>query len=292
MIPQEPPAPSWFVAGADFAQSSNPRACEGGVIILGARLRPEAARRRADERRADRVTGLEPLTDYHVAPVFGRRYKGIGPRQYSGVLHDLHRRFDLSALMIDPGAGGGGPTVQRELRNTEQVIGNQTVPCVPIVTLNDPDAPVVCTRNLMLFSRGEPALDLLWRALKGDDLLLDAAHKALRDALDRRELLLPPDPREWDPADFKALSSESRESLSVIHAALNQLLHLAALTDNEGHLLMTRNNAVQIVGGGRKDLAMTLLYAFVALLAWLRRQEERFRLTGGDDGGGAWSVET
>lgn len=286
-------AETHYFFGCDFAQSAQTRADQGALVALAARMRPEAVARRIACLKEEIPFRTVGLADYRVGCVYARLARGLGARQYASRIHAAHAAFGFSKLMIDPGAGGGGLMVQRELRSTRQLVGGAEVEVTPIVTPDDPDAPAVSSPVLSLFSRGDSGIRLLWpgpanKGLDGDDVLLDIAHRTLKEALDQGQIELLPSVLEVSAETQAGWTEGMKLTLRTVTELVKQLqvIHVATFEGKDGPVqATTARGALKFLASGRKDLAMALLYAFTALITWLKLRE----LLGEDDGDGGSS---
>jgi len=215
-----------------------------------------------------------------VAALFARKIRNASARQWSGYLHLLHRRFGFVSIMNDP--GGGGLWLRKELASSRQLIENVEQDATPIVTPDDPTAPVVAHYILHLFKRGDQAIESLWPNLPGDDVLLDAAHGALREALDHAQIALPVDAHEWRREQVMGWSEERQFALRNLSELADQLRNITVATLDDGTFAFTKRNARRFSSRGRKDVAYAFMYAWIAFLAWIKRGEDAWETAAED----------
>lgn len=282
--------------GCDFAQSAQAHADQGALVVLSARLRPESVTRQAACRRDKMPFRIAGMADFQVGLCYARLARGLGARQYASRIHQAHAAFGFTRIMIDPGAGGGGLMVQRELRAARQLIGGSEKEVTPIVSPDDPDAPAVSSSVLSLFSRGDSGIRLLWpgpdnTGLGGDDVLLDVAHRHLKDSLDQQQIELLPGLADVTLEQTRGWSDGMRETLRVCDELARQLqgIHVATMEGKDGVVQVTTGRgALKFMASGRKDVMMAFLYAHTALLCWFKLRELLGDEDDDDGGMGVW----
>ena len=60
--------------------------------------------------------------------------------QWSGIIHQKHRHFNLSGICLGIGAGGGGGFIALQLAKSWQLIGDHEEEVVPITLPSDTTA--------------------------------------------------------------------------------------------------------------------------------------------------------
>jgi hypothetical protein len=250
-----------FFMGADAAEAFNKRNDDGAISIL--RLSPL-------------VEQAGPvLMDWKWEFVHGMRVRRKTAEEWSGIIHGLHRRLGLSGIVLDKGGGGG--FIAGSLRSRSQLINGTRLDCPPIVTVEDKTAPPDSEIVLTMFIRSQ--LQDMWPAetLKGDDNLIDHAHAIFIEAIESGNVQFPVplDDRSaeerkkcegWDP--------ERAWAIRIISEGLDQLKHIEAMVDGNGDHVVTRNNARQYRSSKRKDIAYSMLFAYMAARLWLKRLED------------------
>lgn len=266
------PKHHYYFCGFDTAPAQSARADDGAIVVLRATPRHEAEEGALSER-AD---------DYAESALYARKIRNASARQWSGFLHLLDERFGgFSMIVGDP--GGGGLFIRKELGSSRQLIENAERECTPIVTPDDPNAPVVAKYTLRLFKRGDTGIESVWPKLAGDDVLNDAAHGALREAIEHGHVVLPPDAREWKRDQVAGWSEERQFALRNLSEMAAQLVNITVATKDDGTYAFTKHNVRMFSARGRKDLAYAFMYAHVAFLIWLRQVGQEEMYGGGDD---------
>jgi hypothetical protein len=93
-------------------------------------------------------------------------------------------------------------------------------------------------------------------------VLLDAAHGALREALDHAQIALPVDAHEWRREQVMGWSEERQFSLRNLSEMTDQLRNITVATLDDGTFAFTKRNARQFSSRGRKDVAYAFMYAW------------------------------
>lgn len=254
----------FYFLGVDTAPAQTAKADDGAVVILRAMTKARIAE-------ADPNAMSDRAEDYTVAAVYARKIRNASVRQWTGFIHLLENRFRLSMIMIDP--GGGGLFIRKGLKEMRQLIENVETDVTPIVTPCDTEAPVVAKFNLRLFKRGDGGIESIWPGLPGDDVLVDAAHGALREAIDHAQIAMPVDASEFKREQVSGWSDERQFCLRNLTEVGSQLVNINVATREDGTYAFTKRNARQFSSRGKKDLAYSLMYAWVAFLVWLKADD-------------------
>lgn len=254
----------FYFLGVDTAPAQSAKADDGAVVILRAMTKARIFE-------ADPNALPDRAEDYSVAAVYARKIRNASMRQWTGFIHLLEKRFWLSMIVVDP--GGGGLFIRKGLKEGRQLIENVDTDVTPIVTPCDSDAPVVAKFNLRLFKRGDRGIETIWPGLPGDDVLVDAAHGALREAVDHGQIAMPVDAAEFKREQVAGWSEERQFALRNLTEAGNQLVNISVATKEDGTYAFTKRNARQFSARGKKDLAYSLMYAWVGFLIWLKADD-------------------
>src|ERR1039458_9773403 len=182
--------PVFFFEGVDPAPSDSQRSDQGALVTAAATPRFEMT----PETPFSEVPG-DWYFDYVYARVITHQEK-LTARQWSGLVHLHHQRFGLERILMDPGSGGGGVLVARELRGPRQLIEGVEMDVVPIC--DQVDGPKLVARGhfiLNLFKRGDPGVESVWpnvadasKSLAGDELLKDALLSSYNEGLDSNQV--------------------------------------------------------------------------------------------------------
>lgn len=293
---EDPADPWYYFMGIDPAPAEGTKSDDGAIVILRARQKRSSVERGALERNArlfgrsdalpfhapDASTIMSHLpADWMVQYVYAYKFRKASAEQWSGKIHQVHQRFQLTGIMMDP--NGGGQWIAQVLNQTRQVIESIPTECTPIVTLEDNTSPHG-EFLLNMFKRGDLGIEEMWPGLAGDDCLVDAMHVIYQEALENGTIQLPVPYNERLAADRRALNwTEEREwALRLLSQMIEQLHAITVLTRDDGTLLLTKRNARQYAVRGKKDIAYAGIYAFVRFLVWLKNGDNQFALTGDD----------
>lgn len=258
--------PSWryhYFGAADPAPAQTAEADNGAVAVIRAvDLRPDSDRdRRAVE------------SDFRLDFVYARVIRNVSTRQWAGFIHRLHDNFGLSGFVLDP--GGAGLMIRKDLAEPRQLIDNQEVMRMPIVTRDD--STVVEGRFILtMFRPKDPGIERVWKDCTSSDLLNDFAHAGFKQAMDGRHVTWPRPAKEWIREDVHGWGEEMHWCLKNLDAMRRELVKVTVVTDADGRVQFTRNNARQFVARGRKDIAYAGLYCYVAFRVWLEEQDEDY----------------
>lgn len=250
---------SWFFGAADPAPAQSARADDGAIVVLRATERTPAN---------ERDPGREAVeSDFTIDYVLARVLRDAGVEQWSGSIHDLNDRFGFSNFVLDP--GGGGMLIRKQLALSRQIVGGAEVTRIPIVTRDSTDV-VQGQFILTMYQRAAAGIDQTWTGLQGDDVLKDYTHAAFKQALDGGLPAFPKPLEEWTKEEFRGLGPEQVWTLKNLDAGRAQLLKIVQLTNPDGAPMFTTRNARQFKSSGRDDIAMAIIYAYLAFVVWLR----------------------
>jgi len=249
----------WFLGG-DAAPSESARSDDGALVAMRATPRHQAP---------DGALSNNPA-DWWRDVLYARRIRKASARQWSGIIHQLHRRFNFARICLDP--GGGGQWVKRELCLSRQTIENIDTEVTPIVT---PDETSVVQAHFILSmcKRGDPCIESQWPSLTGDDVLVDTLYSSLKEALDHCELGFVPPIKDWPRERMMGWSEEKVWCLKNLTVLLSQLKNILVATKEDGSWLFTKRNARQFGAKGKKDFVSGLMYANTAFLTWLKEND-------------------
>lgn len=282
-----------FFCGCDPAPSEGENSDDGAIVAAAAWPKQMPA--------GDRDFVLSnQWPDWHFAPVYARRLTSAeraSAAQWSGLLHDLHRRFQFDRMVMDP--NGGGTLVARAMVEPKQLINGLEVRCRPIG--DQVRAPQQVSDGdfiLHLWKRPDPKqpdpgiLALYPEPMKGDDLFNQSLYGEWKTSLDQggSTILLPPpidtllatqrervlgwdEERIWCAKNLTALVAQAQGVFTKMRA------------DGET-FETTRNGAKQYESTGKKDLVSATLYCWMAFLIWLALGEFEREDGGGSDGAG------
>ncbi len=265
---------TFYFGGGDTAPAQGRKSDDGAIVTL--RARPKALRLAPPPQRRGRpeaMTLSRMPGDWDLALVYGERVRKASARKWAGKLHALHQAFRFTKIMIDH--GGGGQWVQPDLRLHKQEIDGIETMCRPITTLEDTlvhDSEA--ERILIMASRGDYLLREAWPGLQGDDNLVHKLHVELKMLLERQELALCPPIEDRENPAWKQWGEREKWALKILSQLRNQLAQIVTLTDKEGKLQYTKNNALQFDSTGKKDFVSAASFAVAAFLIWLATLDE------------------
>jgi len=205
------------------------------------------------------------------------RRNNVTADEMAWYIHEVFDKFPtVKILMQDP--GGGGIYVYDSLKKDKLEISEQIQEVVPIIATDD-DVELKGSRILVFFKRGAPEIDEAYGKMKGDDVLVNMAHKVLQGAIEKKRLLAPLEVEEFEIGkDEKLLpvvrSDEKIAALGNIENALKELLNIEVEQDKEKKPKRTVNNqfVYYVRGKKKKDSAYSLLYANFAASVWRKTQ--------------------
>jgi hypothetical protein len=244
-----------YVGGYDTAAAQKERSDSAACSILRAALR----------------TGVDPEVqrqpaDFELSFVYARTLRNQSARQQAGLIHLLQDRFGCSSWLLD--GGGGGLFVARELRSQVQLIEGVEATRVPLITRDDRDAPV--GRGIVsIFRPKDSGISSLWPTVETSDGINDFMHKEMSGALEAGLIAEPPPLGEIPKEILATLSEEAKWSLRILDAGRKELLAIGVSAHQDGTEIRTKNGFRQFVARGRKDIAYSKIYAYVAFLIWL-----------------------
>lgn len=263
----------FYFCGVDSAPAQRREADDGAIVVL--RAMPKVLEG------AWMAQALQP-EDWQIADVYARKLRNASMREWSGRIHDLDRRFTFTTLMVDPGAGGGGGYLRKELAYTKQELNGVQFDVAGLATPDDVAAGPSARRVVQMFSRGDTMIRRLWgKDMGGDDVLLNNAHVGMRASLNNG-VWLPAPANEWRREQFTGWDLERQMALRCLTEMTEQIGGISVLTNNEGEWELTARGVPKFIGAGRKDLAYARLYAHTAFLGWLRTMGQ-WDLGGGGD---------
>lgn len=274
--------PVFFFEGVDPAPSDSLRSDKGALVVGAATPRGQM---KEDGEWSLSDNWSDWYFDYVYARVLSSREKASS-RQWSGIIHEHHRAFGFEKILMDPGAGGGGIFIQRELRSPKQLIQGVETEVTPIADQVDgPRLVVRASFILHMFKRGDPGIELVWpgeggKSQAGDDLLKDSFFASMKQAVDGTVVAWPGPVSDWygeRRAEVESWSEERRWALKNLDAATVQLGNITVATTDEGKELFTKRGARQFSSVGKDDIALASMLCFGAFLIWLRSDDWRQR---------------
>lgn len=253
-----------YFLGADPAKGDGKKSDDGALVVLRARqIVPEPV----------------DVQDYQLDFVWAYKVKRADASQWSALIHQKNRHFLFSGICLDH--GGGGNWIKPELAKQRQIIRDEPVEVIPIVTPDD-NSVVHGNYCLIMFSHGDESIRRKWETLKGADNLIDAGHCELKEALERN-LIGFPMPVGEVPKDLRESWCEEKLWASrLLDVCRKQLMSIAMLTDDQGNAIRTRNDAHQFTARGKKDFAYAAVHAYVRFLVWLKHSDLEYQVKNED----------
>lgn len=206
--------------------------------------------------------------DWHFGYVWAYRLRGASIEEWSGFIHQRHRAFSFTKIVMDIGAGGGGGFILRQLRNGHQLIDQIPTQVKPIVT-TDETAVYDGFPILHMLRRKDPGFAQLWPLMLGDDNLIDAVHTAYRQAIDRAGIAFPLPFDEVPREVSQGWPEEKQWASKLLYQVGNQLTNVQVATNTDGTWQLTGHGAKQFSAIGKKDMAYAAIFAYMAFLIWL-----------------------
>lgn len=212
--------------------------------------------------------------DWWFTPVYARTITSrerATTRQWSGLVHDLHRRFSFTKICFDPNQGG--VYVSRDMRQTTQLINGVEQECRPIG--DQVIAPTMLSSAefiLHLFKRGDPGVEAIWPKLAGDDQLKAAMYGETKNMLDfnaARYVTKWNDLRNEQPELTNSWSEEQIWASKNLMALCTQLVNIHVLKNANGQFAFTGRGAHTFKSAGKDDLALAYMYSFMAFRMFL-----------------------
>ncbi|HVM51248.1 MAG TPA: hypothetical protein VMU04_24675 [Candidatus Acidoferrum sp.] len=259
-----------FFLGVDPAPSESHKS-DDGALVVGV----------ATPRTAEGMP--EAAEDWYFDFIYGRRLtwrQKATARQWSGIIHGLHRAFRFARICMDP--NGGGVLIKRELIATKQLLEGIETHATPIADLVD--GPTLVARAdfiLHMFKRGDPGVESMWPELAGDDNLNDALYSTAKNAIEHGLWALPPGVADWmveKRAEVERWPEERMWALKNLDALASQLTKIIVATKPDGTWAFTKRNARQFSSLSKKDFVSAAMYCYAAFLFWLQSGTWRSQL--------------
>ncbi len=257
--------PKYFL-GIDMAPAQGKKADDGSMVAMKASLRPGV----------EEPTNI--VSDWLTQFVWGYAVRGKDISEWSGLVHEKHRDFGFTGIMLDPQAGG--QYLELELMKEKQIIGGVETTCVPIASIENAVRSPNALFILIMFRRREPLIQALWGKLAGDDVLYDRSHVTFQNAHEKRRVQYPKAFNDRDPAETEAWPTERKWALKCLDTVRQQLTDVQVVTEENGMPATTGNGARQFTAKGKKDFAYAAMFAYLRFLLWLQ-----FGDLDGDDAG-------
>jgi hypothetical protein len=262
-----------FVLGQDIAPGQSGRADESASKVW--RIREVGL----GEEYTEVVPGPNPESTqgaryFHIAPVFSHVFKNVDAPQISGFIHMLHRAFNFSLIVLDP--GGGGLWVYKELLKPRQLIHNVMQTVTPLCTREEPNQsdkhPIV-----VFFKRGSE-LDEIWdrRFLTGDEGIIEAAHREFKRGFEAQLFHWPQLTHNRSRAEVRSMPERLRWALIYLTATWKQLKTIRVKTTPDGIVITNARKFMSFEQPGtlKKDKAYAALYGYCGVRLILHRMQK------------------
>lgn len=272
-----------YFEGIDPAPAQGKKADDGAKTVLRARPKPGLGRPPTSNV-GDWLA--EYVWAYRVRGEVNRRlddgvFVAQRAREWSGLIHQKHHAFGFSGILMD--SQGGGQQIWPELNKTRQIMGLVEREVVPISAMDDYTVGNA-HRILLLFLR--EYLECIWPALPpGVDSLYNAMHTAFQEAVEHAEVLFPKPYNDRPREETEGWSLEQKWALKNLDAARVQLMDIQVATKDNGEWDLTRNGAKRFSSAGKKDLAYSMIFAYIRFLVWLKMGELEFQMQDDDEPG-------
>lgn len=267
----------FFFLGVDSAPSETQRSDDGGIV--GAVATPRNIEARMSE--AQKIELLsDNEADWFFDYIYAKRltyHERASARQYSGLIHQLHKRFGYERILMD--YNGGGVFVKRELKEPKQLINGVLTEVTPIGDQLTGPIEIMGGGNFILhmFKRGDPGIELLWPKLPGDENLNDASYSIMKEGIDTGIVAWPAPVSHWlgpKKEETRGWSEERLWCAKNLQASITQFNSIVVQVKEDGITpFFTKRNARIFEARGKKDLASAAMYCYIGFLIWLRSGE-------------------
>jgi len=267
-----------YFLGVDPAPAQDSKNDDGAIIIGRAtkQARLGDSQSKDDDSDSYYLEEAQP-SEFQFDLVYGRRVRGYSMRQWSGLIHNLHQRFNFSNICVDAGPGGGGGFLKVELGRRAQLIEGLERDCSPILTVSD-SSSLMGQYILTMFSPKDKDIGDLWPdASRGHDQLLDISHTEMANSLEHSMIGFLND--EYDQEDARSWPEEKQWAFKILtggrtdRSLCEQLKLITVRTKDDGETLaLSRTNARLFTTYGKKDdFVSALLMCWISFLVWLKR---------------------
>lgn len=286
--------PPLFFDGLDPQQSPSKTACDGADVVC-------MALDQRDESNEEDWNRPPTEADFYFCPVYVRTFRGLGAAEWAGHVHRQHQLFRFMRIVLDWGAGGGGPNVAKELARSRQRIPTEILRngegvdyfasyketgVRPIFSANPGDYQVVGDPVLTLYKRGDVDIELLYQGqpMTKDDKLFCNVMSDFRASLEAGVIGLMPPFEKWPRQVYADWPQERIKILQHMGNLAEQLASARVVMkdDNPEEERRSQSGARHFTWGGKSDVAKALLYCHVGFKVFLKHAELDFEEGGGD----------
>lgn len=223
------------------------------------------------------------------------RGSGLTDNQMSGMVHQLHTKFQYDIIVMDP--NGGGLFVRDKLREPHQDMGNGQFFVTPIITEDDEQMRGAGQPIMVLFSRSDSRIKNLGLVIPSESFLPNKAHELLRGGLEHGKIALPPQWPGWDKTSIMfSHADQMRAYLNDLHGLEGRdrvqaeidlaMCQLVQVERKIGKDMKTpeadKHGMYTFVSTAKKDAAYAALYGFFGL--WMLKEEVATQERAGGEG--------
>lgn len=246
---------AFYFMGVDPAPALGKRSDDGGLSVLRAMPKVKAE-----------MSALP--ADWYLDFIWAARLRGKDVREWSGYIHLKHQHFNFSGILLDAGSGGGGTYIMQEMAKHRQLIQGIETMVRPICTMEDAVADGEAI--LSMFWRREVTIKHLWPHLANDSNLPDNMHVASQQAVEHAMFNFPKPFNERPRAETELWPVEQQWALKMLDEGRRQMSNIQVVTRDDGTFLINSFGARSFEAVGKKDIAYSMLMAYVRFLIWLR----------------------
>ena len=246
-----------FVLGQDIAPGQSGKADSSASFVW----------------RVVEVAKMEDCTEtvdghyFHISARFCHQMKNVDAGQTSGFIHGLHRAFGFAAIVIDMGAGGGGPWVYKELIKPRQLIFNEWCEVTPLCMRTEPN--MEGKEAIVVPFKRSSDLDVLWPAKfqQGDEGIIEAAHRTLKEGFEAQEFEWPQLKENRDPADFGSMSHDEQWAQIHLDTAWRQATGVRVKVHPDGTPMLSGRGfyRFEAQGAAKKDAIYAGMYGYAGV---------------------------
>lgn len=202
---------------------------------------------------------------WHCSFSWAGEWLGGRSDQYAKFMRNMHERFAFSRIVMD--SRGGGAEVYKYLRAGDESKARGARG--GLATLSDHQI-YPATQPIVVHWLRDSELRWLFdeRFMKDDAGLNEAAHREFRRAVERKAIRFPHPLSALPAGAFEGgLSERESRALSSLTLMRRQLANLRLETEKTGEVKRTsRHGYLRWIATGKKDLAITAVYAYTGLL--------------------------
>lgn len=260
-----------FFLGIDPAKSDTRKADDGAMVVL---------------RAEPKMQNPTSVGDWNLDFVWAYKVRKADADQWGGIIQRKEQCFGFDQVVMDP--GGGGNWIKPVLAKSNIKIQDIESVVIPIASVEDEATTMVFAKYILaMFKPSDTRIDHLWgnHGLRHPDVLTDVAHAEFAEAWSRGYFGLPEKFRGRKSAETEDWSDEKRWGNLFVELMVNQLKSIQVQTSPDGTTMRSKNGARVFFSRTRKDFAYAGLFAYTAFLAWLKTNEQEFKVSESDEQG-------